>query len=112
MMREEAWLEVIEEAVTPLRYGASHKLFDRSSYGLERKKATEGLCRRDMDGGLDDGEVIALEIESKVRKHFADATPYGLSLIHILRCRRPYACRTQGVHSNKTNNKTQTKLKQ
>mgnify|MGYP000997587364 CR=1 FL=1 len=48
MMREEAWLEVIEEAVTPLCYGASNKLLDRSRYKLERKKATEGLCRRDM----------------------------------------------------------------
>jgi len=82
MMREEAWLEVIEEAVTPLRYGASHKLLNGSRYGLERKKATEGLCRRDMDGGLDDGEVIALEIESKGRKHFADTSPYGRLITH------------------------------
>ena len=52
MMREEAWLKVIEEAVTPLRYGASNKLLDRSRYGLERKKTTEGLCRRDMDGAV------------------------------------------------------------
>ncbi len=51
MMREEACLEVIEEAVTPLCYGASNKLLDRSRCGLERKKPTEGLCRRDMDGG-------------------------------------------------------------
>ena len=35
-----------------------------------------------MDGGLDDGEVIALEIESKGRKHFADASPYGRLIAH------------------------------
>ena len=81
-MREEAWLKVIEEAVTPLHYGASHKFLDGSLCGLERKKPTEGLRRRDMDGGLDDGKVIALEIKRKGSKHFADASPYGRLIAH------------------------------
>ena len=33
-------------------------------------------------GGLDDGEVIALEIESKGRKHFADTSTYGRLIAH------------------------------
>ena len=81
-MREEAWLEVIEEAVTPLCYGASHKFLNGSRCGLEREEPTESLCRRDMDGGLDDGEVIALEIESKGSKDFADTSPYDRLIVH------------------------------
>ena len=35
-----------------------------------------------MDGGLDDGEVITLEIESKGSKDFADTSPYGWLIAH------------------------------
>ena len=52
MMREEAWLEVIEEAVSPLRYGASQKLLNGSLCGLERKKPRKASAVEIWMGGL------------------------------------------------------------